>query len=76
MAQVIDPTLVALVNGRQYAALQVPRRNSSNTAYEWGSAIWTDQAYADPSWITSLSYSKLTGAPSARDVAFILSNTV
>lgn len=44
MPQVIDPTLVAVINGRSYAALQTTRRNAANSAYEWGTAGWLDQS--------------------------------
>lgn len=42
MPQVLDPTLVALINARAYGALQTPRRNAGNTSYEWGTAAWLD----------------------------------
>jgi hypothetical protein len=42
--QVIDPTLVAVINGRAYGALQTTRRNVGNTGYEWGRPAWVDQS--------------------------------
>ncbi len=44
MGQVVDPLFVSLINGRAYAAVQAPRRNAGNTAYEWGTAGWLDVA--------------------------------
>ncbi len=61
MSQVIDPLLVAAVNGRQYGALQGLRRNAGNTGYEFAAGVWTDQSYANPSWLTSIANAKVTG---------------
>jgi hypothetical protein len=44
---ILDPALVALVNAKAYAALQTPRRNAANTAYEWGTPIWADKIPGD-----------------------------
>jgi hypothetical protein len=63
--QVIDPLFVATLNARSYAALQAPRRNSGNTAYEFATGVWADQNYSNPAWITSLANAKVTGLGSA-----------
>lgn len=60
MGQILDPTLVALVNSRQYATLQTPRRNAGNTAYEWGTAAWLDTANV---FAATQTFSLLTIAP-------------
>lgn len=44
MGQVLDFAITNLFNARGYAALQTPRRNAANTAYEWGTAAWLDVA--------------------------------
>jgi hypothetical protein len=44
VGQVLDFDVVNLFNARGYAALQTPRRNSANSAYEWGTACWLDEA--------------------------------
>ncbi len=58
MGQVLDPTFVATVNLRAYSALQTPRRNAGNTAYEFGTAGWLDQAQT---WAAQQTFS--TAAP-------------
>lgn len=42
--QTLDQNIVNLLNARAYAALQTPRRNAGNTAYEWGLPGWLDTA--------------------------------
>jgi hypothetical protein len=44
VGQIVDPALVSVLNGRDYAAFEVVRRNAANTAYEFAAPAWLDQA--------------------------------
>lgn len=61
MPQIVDLAFVRVINARSYVALQTTRRNAGNTAYEFSTGVWTDQAYSNPSWITALANAKITG---------------
>lgn len=56
------PTLTNTVFGRSGA---VVAQAGDYTAAQVTNAVSTLNAYADPAWITSLSYSKITGAPAS-----------
>jgi len=56
------PTGVATVFGRSGAVVAVA---GDYTAAQVTNAVSTLGSYADPAWITSLAYSKITGAPAA-----------
>ncbi len=55
----------ALINRRAYAVLQTPRRNAGNTGWEWGTPVWSDGSYTDPSWLASIPHTKVTGLGTA-----------
>lgn len=61
MGLVLDPLLVATANGRAHSPYQTFRWNTGGTAYEFATGVWTDQSYSDPSWLTAIAGSKVSG---------------